>query len=124
EVAGVGAARLADLRGARAVDPVAADRLHQTGDGVGHVAVLAAAADGLARVVRVGLDVLAERGMTLQAGLVRAAVLRELVVGGGRVVHRVAGEAGELASLEAGGLDHAVVLAARDADHAVGPEAL
>ena len=61
--------------------------------------------------------------VALEAGLVAAHAAGELVVGIA-LVHRVATDARHLAALITGRLEQAVVLAAGDANHSIGPKAI
>ena len=71
-------------------------------------------------MVRVRRDVVADGAMTLRAGRVAVALLRELPAVGIALVHRVARQAGHRAALMSSGDSRsAVVLAPRDAHHAV-----
>ena len=86
-------------------------------------------------MLRVAGEILGDRLVALQARLVAVHLRRELIVGplayrssvARRLVHRVAREAGQRPRrvariLETRRLDEAVVLAAGDAHHAIGPE--
>jgi hypothetical protein len=59
--------------------------------------------------------------MTLNAGPIVGAIVRELIVRLA-VVKRMTREAGEFPALETGRFDQAVVLASAHPDHAIGPE--
>src|SRR5262249_29116654 len=122
EGAGVRAPGLVRDGGARAVDPVAAHGGEETVGRVRHVAVEAAAPRAPRRVVRVLRPERRDLWVALDAGLVARAVRRELIRGVTVAVHRVAGQTVDLAALEAGRLEQAVVLAPCDADRPVRPE--
>ncbi len=90
---------------------------------VGHVAVLAATPGGIGWVVGVLRDGGEDRRVTGGAAVVAGARRFQLIVGG-RVVHRVAGCAGEAAALEAGGGGEPRIFPPRHPNHAVRPETL
>lgn len=123
EVAGVGASGLDGGEGAGAIDLVASDGFEQTVGGVGHVAIVTEAAAGAWGVAGMAGEVIADGLMALEAGEIAVHGGSELIIWIA-VVHGVAGEAGELAALETGGIDEAVVFASGDADHAIGPIAI
>src|SRR5688500_3342371 len=119
-VAGVGPPGLDAGRHRGVGNLVAADGLQQPVGRVRHVAVVAAAPRAVGGVVRVLGYAIAEVAVALQAGPVAEHARRELIIRIA-VVHRMAGEATELAALITGRLDQAVVFPPRDADHAVPP---
>ena len=136
QVAGVGPPQPRRLRRRRAAHRMAAYRLQQPVARVRHVAVVAPAAGRPGGVAGVGGGVRAQRLVALQARLVAVHARRHLVGVGplgdgprvvGGLVHGVAREAAQgafrgLGVAEAGRVEQAVVLAARDPDGAVGPE--
>ena len=76
-----------------------------------HVAVVAETSTRLGRVVGVLFEPRGKVGMTLQASLISTHALGQLLIGIA-LVHRMAGQAGELIGLVAGCFDQTQVLGA------------
>ena len=131
-IAGIRAPELEGLRSARARHLMAAVRLLDPVDRVRHVAVVATAPARTRRVVRVRSESFGrcETAVALRARGVALHPEPELIIGpvrwsarvSGLLVHCVAGNAGDLAALEARRLEQPAELAPRDANLPIAPE--